>query len=450
VSDEFDVIVIGAGAAGFMCAIEAGRRGRRVLLIDHAERVGKKILISGGGRCNFTNMHCGPGNFISANPHFAKSALARYTPGDFLGLVEAHGIAWHEKTLGQLFCDGSAAQIVAMLVAECVEAGVRILTSVLVGGVEIVGGSSEVLAAIPADGTHVSSARHGAPVPGQSPEVGAGGEFVVRTERGNFRAGKLVIATGGLSIPKMGASGFGYEIARQFGLKICETRPGLVPLVLDEADRDGLCDLAGVSTEVEIAIGKRRFREKLLVTHRGLSGPAVLQISSYWDGHAAIDIDWAPGVDLLAPLLAPPTPPAPVAVGRVKSGGGLSIDPVPAARPRRDPNAAKAALRAHMPGRLGDRLIDVAASSDWSNRGIAALETQLHRWTFTPSGTEGYEKAEVTAGGVDTSELSAQTMEAKRAPGLYFIGEVVDVTGQLGGFNFQWAWASGAAAGRAV
>jgi predicted flavoprotein YhiN len=426
---SFDAIVIGAGAAGLMCAIEAGRRGRRVLLLEHADRVGKKILISGGGRCNFTNMHCRPENFISANPHFAKSALARYTPGDFIALVEAHGIAYHEKTLGQLFCDGPAAQIVAMLLAECEAAGVEVRTRTTITSVR----------------TKNPAAELGAPCL-------ASEAWVLSTDAGELRSEKLVIATGGLSIPKMGATAFGYDLARQFGLKIVERRAALVPLVLDEEDRQGLCDLAGVSAEVVVSIGKRQFREKLLVTHRGLSGPAVLQISSYWDGAVPIAIDWAPDVELLAPLLAARPLVAPSVQSRANSLtiGSLTIQPVPAAQARRDIAAAKLALALHLPARLGGRLIDVAAPSDWSNRGMAALEERLHRWEFTPRETEGYEKAEVTAGGVDTSELSAQTMEARRVPGLYFIGEVVDATGQLGGFNFQWAWASGAAAGRAL
>ena len=373
---SYDAVVIGAGAAGLMCAIEAGKRGRRVVVLEHSDRAGKKILISGGGRCNFTNLHTRPENFLSANPHFAKSALARYTPEDFIALVEAHGIAYHQKTLGQLFCDGSAQQIVAMLIAECEAAGVELRT-----------------------GTTVTSVRTTKPAADPGATCLASGTWVLSTDAGELRAEKLVIATGGLSIPKMGATSFGYDVARQFGLKIIEPRPALAPLVLDEPDRQGLCDLAGVSAEVVLSIGRR-----------------------------AIAIDWAPGCDLLAPLLQP--------------------------NARRDTAAARAALRGHasaaLPHRLIDRLIELADPADWTNGGIAALERQLHRWEFTPAGTEGYEKAEVTAGGVDTGELSAQTMEAKRTPGLYFIGEVVDVTGHLGGFNFQWAWASGAAAGRAV
>jgi predicted Rossmann fold flavoprotein len=387
--DAIDVIIVGGGAAGLMCAIEAGRRGRRVVVLEHGDRVGKKILISGGGRCNFTNIHCRPENFLSANPHFAKSALARCTPADFLALVESYGIAWHEKTLGQLFCDGSAKQIVAMLLSECSKAGVRVVTGLTVREI----------------------ARDG---------LG----FEVKTEADALEAGALVIATGGLSIPKMGATAFGYEVARQFGVPVRECRPGLVPLVLGGAELAGFADLTGVSADVRVSVGKRSFREKLLFTHRGLSGPAVLQISSYWKPSEALVVDWAPGQEILAGLRA--------------SAAG------------RGPSAAKAALRGLLSARLADRLLELAAPANWTNQGIAELEHRLHAWEFHPVGTEGYEKAEVTAGGVDTDALLAQTMECREVPGLYFIGEVVDVTGQLGGFNFQWAWASGAAAGRAV
>ncbi|MFP5227537.1 MAG: NAD(P)/FAD-dependent oxidoreductase [Acidobacteriota bacterium] len=386
---DFDVVVLGGGAAGLMCAIEAGKRGRRVLLLEHADRVGKKILISGGGRCNFTNLHCRPENFLSANPHFAKSALARYTPGDFIRLVESYGIAYHEKTLGQLFCDESAKQIVAMLLSECAQVGVRVAVGARVRGIE----------------------REEA-------------EFVVRLEDSVVRARALVIATGGLSIPKMGATGFGYDVARQFGVAIREPRPALVPLVLGGAELAKFAELTGVSAEVVASVGKRRFREKLLFTHRGLSGPAVLQISSYWNGTEAVRVDWAPEQEIFGEL-------------RASSAG-------------RSGAAARAALRAKLPARLADRLLEVAAPASWTNPALSELERRLHAWAFAPAGTEGYEKAEVTAGGVDTDALSAQTMECRDVPGLYFIGEVVDVTGQLGGFNFQWAWASGAAAGRAV
>jgi predicted Rossmann fold flavoprotein len=388
---KFDAIVLGAGAAGLMAAIEAGRRGRRVVVLERAARPGKKILISGGGRCNFTNLHTRPENFLSANPHFAKSALARYTPADFIRLVERHGIAYHEKTLGQLFCDGSAQQIVDLLMKECADAGVRVVLSARVGEVR----------------REVSSGVFG---------VSAGGVV--------FVAPVLVVATGGLSIPKMGATGFGYDLARQFGVAIEPCRAALVPLTLAGAELKQFADMTGVSAMVTAACGKTSFREKMLFTHRGLSGPAILQISSYWKKPEAIHVDWAPGCELLEPL-------------RKKDA-------------RRDGPAAKAALRAHLPARLAERLIEVVAPKNWTNAALDVLEKRLHEWSFVPSGTEGFEKAEVTAGGVSTNALSAQTMECREVRGLYFIGEVVDVTGHLGGFNFQWAWASGAAAGRAV
>jgi predicted Rossmann fold flavoprotein len=393
---RLDVVILGAGAAGLMAAIEAGRRGRRIVVLERAERPGKKILISGGGRCNFTNLHTRPENFLSANPHFAKSALARFTPADFIALVERHGIAYHEKTLGQLFCDGSAQQIVDLLMAECAQAGARVLT-----------------------GRAVSEVRRDDP----------SGEFTVVAGNDLFSASALVVATGGLSIPKMGATGLGYEIARQFGVPIEPCGPALVPLVLAGAEREQFVDLAGVSAPVVASAGKHSFTEKMLFTHRGLSGPAILQISSYLKqpeaiGTEPVKIDWAPGKNLLA-----------------------TLRPVHA---RRDAVAVKAALRATLPARLADRLLDIASPASWTNHALDELERRLHAWTFNPSGTEGYEKAEVTAGGVSTNALSAQTMECRKVPGLYFIGEVVDVTGHLGGFNFQWAWASGAAAGRAV
>ena len=383
-----DAIVLGAGAAGMMCAIEAGRRGRRVVLLEHANRPGKKILISGGGRCNFTNIHCRPENFLSANPHFAKSALASYTPQDFLELMAKNGIPFHVKTLGQLFCDRSATDIVDMLQKECEAAGVITFLD-----------------------TRVT-------------EVSRPDEFVVRTNRGELRAPSLVVATGGLSIPKMGATALGYEVARQFGLAVRECRPALVPLTLHGSDKDALCDLSGVSTEVIASFGQGRFREKMLFTHRGLSGPAILQISSYWDSRSAITLDLAPGKDLTSTLRA--------------------------AAARRDLTTARVALRAALPARLADRLLELDPPAGWNNHALANYESHLHAWPITPAGTEGYEKAEVTSGGVDTGELFARTMESRRVPRLFFIGEVVDVTGHLGGFNFQWAWASGAAAGRAV
>lgn len=388
---SFDVLILGAGAAGLMAASEAGRRGRRVAVLERAERAGKKILISGGGRANFTNLHTRPDNFISANPHFAKSALARYTPGDFIRLVERHGIAYHEKTLGQLFCDGSARQIVDLLMSECADTGVRVLLSTAVREVR-------------RDDTS--------------------GAFTIDAGAGAYTAPALIVATGGLSIPKIGATGFGYDIARQFGIAIEPCRPALVPLTLSRAELAHFADLTGVSAPVAVSCGKRSFQEKLLFTHRGLSGPAILQISSYWKQPEAICIDWAPGRKLLAPLRA--------------------------AHARRDPVAARTALRAQLPVRLADRLLEAASPQSWTNQALDELERRLHSWTIAPGGTEGYEKAEVTAGGVSTTALAAQTMECRSVRGLYFIGEVVDVTGQLGGFNFQWAWASGAAAGRAV
>jgi predicted Rossmann fold flavoprotein len=384
----FDVVVVGGGAAGLMCAIEAGKRGRRVVVLEHADRCGKKILISGGGRCNFTNLHCGPENFISANPHFAKSALARYTPADFVALVEKYGIRYHEKTLGQLFCDGSAREILTMLEAECKGANVEIVVS------------AKVL------------------------EVSKGAEFIIRTERAEFHSTMLVVATGGLSIPKMGATGFGYELARQFGLKIQEPRPALVPLLLTAEDRRHYCELAGLSAEVIASCGAAQFKEKMLITHRGLSGPAILQISSYWEPPSSVVIDLAPGKDVTAAFRDPQTP--------------------------RNLAALDLAFREFLPNRLADRWLEVNAPSSFTNPSLAELEHRAHRWEIRPAGTEGYEKAEVTAGGVDTDELSAKTMESRKVPGLFFIGEVVDVTGQLGGFNFQWAWASGVSAGRSV
>ena len=359
-------------------------------VLDHADRIGKKILISGGGRCNFTNMHCRPENFLSANPHFCKSALARYTPADFIALVQKHRIAYHEKILGQLFCDHTAHDIVNMLEQECRAAGVRIFTSV-----------------------RVQEARHNA-------------GFAVKTSAQEFRAQALVVATGGLSIPKMGATSFGYDLARQFGIAIEECRPALVPLTLSADDRKRYCDLSGVSTEVIATTvnGSPRFREKMLITHRGLSGPAILQISSYWKKSEPIVMDMAPEKDLTAPLRQP--------------------------KARRDLASAKAAFHAALPVRMAERWLEQNPPAGWSNHALEELERRVHGWQIVPDGTEGYDKAEVTAGGVDTNELSAKTMESRKVPGLFFIGEVVDVTGHLGGFNFQWAWASGFSAGQAV
>jgi predicted Rossmann fold flavoprotein len=383
-----DALILGGGAAGLMCAIEAGRRGRRVAVLEHADRLGKKILISGGGRCNFTNIHCQPENFLSSNSHYAKSALARYTPADFLTLVEKHHIPYHEKTLGQLFCDGSARDILEMLEEECRAAKVSISL-----------------------GTQIQ-------------EVSRAAGFVVRTANAEFRAPALVVATGGLSIPKIGATSFGYDLARQFGIKIREPWPALVPLVLSAEDRSRYCDLAGVSADVIASCYGQRFREKMLITHRGLSGPAILQISSYWKRPQPIVIDLAPGREVTAIFRDPKVP--------------------------RDLATLRIELRKTLPNRLADRWAELNRPASWTNVAIADFERHTHSWTLNPAGTDGFEKAEVTAGGIDTDELSAKTMESRRVPGLFFIGEVVDVTGHLGGFNFQWAWASGAAAGRSL
>ena len=362
---ETDVVVLGGGAAGLMCASEAAKRGRKVVLIEHEDKVGKKILISGGGRCNFTNMRVTPENFLSQNPHFARSALSRYTQHDFVALVQKHRIAFHEKTLGQLFCDGSARQIVAMLLAEC--AGVDVRTD-----------------------TRVTSIQ--------------GGEgFRLETSRGELTCRSLVLATGGLSIPKMGATGFAHDTARRFGLKITETRPALVPLTLK------VPDLAGVSLEVVVRLGNVAFREAMLFTHRGLSGPAILQISSYWKPGQEIAIDLLPGLDAEKFLK------------------------------QRRHERPKAELRTILAEVMPQRLAQAMA---------AEPPQKLNDWRIVPTGTEGYAKAEVTLGGIDTAELSQQTMEAKKVPGLYVIGEAVDVTGWLGGYNFQWAWSSGWAAGQ--
>ncbi|MBW4026381.1 MAG: NAD(P)/FAD-dependent oxidoreductase [Acidobacteria bacterium] len=371
-----------------MCAMEAGSRGKTVAVLDHADQPGRKILISGGGRANFTNLHCRPDNFLSSNPHFAKSALARFTPEDFLALVRKHRIPFHEKKLGQLFCDRSARDLLDMLLAECAEAGVQLFL-----------------------GSSLS-------------EITRPDGFHIRTSRQTFTAPALVVAAGGLSIPKIGATGIGYDIARQFGIKVIEPRAALVPLTFSARDLAQFQELSGVSTEVTASVEGQAFREKMLFTHRGLSGPAILQISSYWRQGGAIEIDFAPGEELFAPLR-----------GR---------------NARRDPASAEAALRSVLPQRLAARLIETAPPTGWTNAALDEAETRLHHWRFLPAGTEGFSKAEVTAGGVDTDALSARTMESRAVPGLYFIGEVVDVTGHLGGFNFQWAWASGAAAGRAL
>ena len=390
-SEGYDAIVLGAGAAGLMCAAQAAQKGARVLVLERAATPGKKILISGGGRCNFTNLGAGPANYISANPHFAKSALARYTSRDFLDLVERHGIAWHEKTLGQLFCDGSARQIVDMLLDECAGGDVTIRC-----GEEI------------ADVAHDDST------------------FAVTTQNGTVTAPALVIATGGPSIPKMGATGFAYDLARQFGLKVVEPRPALVPLTLG-GEEVLFREISGVAAPVAATAGKTTFAEAALFTHRGLSGPAILQISSYWKPGEAVAIDFVPG-----------------------QPADWLLD-AKRAQPR---STLRSLLREKLPARLADILADkIGADSDLGNvpdKALRSAQQKLARWEFHPNGTEGFAKAEVTVGGISTAELSSRTMEAKRVPGLYAIGEAVDVTGWLGGYNFQWAWASAVAAGEAL
>jgi predicted Rossmann fold flavoprotein len=389
---HFDVLVLGAGAAGLFCAMRAGQRGRRVLLLDHAEAAGKKILISGGGRCNFTNTGCVPERFISGNPHFARSALARYTQHDFVALVRKHGIGFHEKTLGQLFCDGSARAIVAMLLAECSAAGVDLRLSHRV--------------------TEVSRADR----------------FTVATDRGGFSAESLVLATGGLSIPKMGATGFAHELAGRFGLKLVAPQPGLVPLTFAGPVLDLMQPLSGVALDSVAKVGRTAFQEALLFTHRGLSGPAILQASSYWRGGEAITLDLLPQRDATALLLA----------GK-------------RARPKAEP---KTVLSELLPGRLAQAMATLhlppRVIGEVGDAPLKALGALLKGWRLEPSGTEGYAKAEVTLGGVDTAGLSSQTMAAKDVPGLFVVGEAVDVTGWLGGYNFQWAWSSGWAAGEAA
>ncbi|HJX96923.1 MAG TPA: NAD(P)/FAD-dependent oxidoreductase [Candidatus Acidoferrum sp.] len=384
---KFDALILGAGAAGLFCAAEAGKRGRRVAVLERADRIGKKILISGGGRCNFTNIHCRPENFLSANEHFAKSALARYTPSDFIALVEKYRIPYHEKTLGQLFCDRSAQDITNMLESECRDAGVEVFLN-----------------------SKIQEVQHTT-------------EFVVRTDSAELRAPVLVVATGGLSIPKIGATAQGYDLARQFGLKIVNTRPALVPLVLPKKEQTLYVDLAGVSAGVVVSTNHHSFREQMLFTHRGLSGPAILQISSYWERGKPLRIDLAPDRQVTPSIREAKT---------------------------RNLSTARAAFLGVLPKRFAERWLELHAPESWTNQDLDWLERDLHEWILVPADTEGYEKAEVTAGGIDTDELSSKTMESRKVPGLFFIGEVVDVTGHLGGFNFQWAWASAAAAGRAL
>jgi predicted Rossmann fold flavoprotein len=393
-SSEYDVIIIGAGAAGMMCAIEAGKRGRKVWLVDHAKKLAEKIRISGGGRCNFTNIHTGPEHFLSNNPHFCKSALSRYTPADFIQLVKKHGIAYHEKALGQLFCDEKSQNIIDMLVQECTKAGVRRDMETTVDNITA------------------------------SPSGG----YEVQTSRGTQNCASLVIATGGLSIPKIGATKFGYEVAKQFGLNVLPTRAGLVPLTF-QADLLEQCKtLSGLSIEATVRHKKTAFSEGFLFTHRGLSGPSILQISSYWQEGSDIEVNLAPAVDVLALLKDCKT------------------------------KHPKQSVQTPLYGILPRRLVQSICENhkldkhiaELSDKALSTLADAVNRWRIRPSGTEGYRTAEVTLGGVDTNDLSSKTMEAKKQPGLYFIGEVVDVTGHLGGFNFQWAWSSGYVAGQNV
>jgi predicted Rossmann fold flavoprotein len=390
VVDNVDVIVIGGGAAGLFCAIEAGKRGRKVIVLEHAERVGKKIGISGGGRCNFTNIHTTSENFVSANPYFCKSALARYTPADFIALVQKHNIGFHEKKLGQLFCNEGSGRIIDMLLNECSDAGVEVVCRSTV--------------------QHVSKGDH----------------FEVELSDRTLSSESLVIATGGLSIAPLGATDFGYRIARQFGLQIEETKPGLVPLTLTREVLQQLAPLSGVSVDASVRSNGKEFRENLLVTHRGLSGPAILQISSYWKPGVPIEIDLLPDQEALKLL-------------REHETSETSLSKL---------------LSQFLPKRFAQAWCELNFPSkplnQYTPRQLSEIATKLHHWSVIPSGTEGYKKAEVTAGGVSTNELSSKTMEARNVAGLYFIGEVVDVTGQLGGYNFQWAWASGFAAGQFV
>lgn len=395
-----DVIIIGGGAAGLFCAIEAGKRGRKVLVLEHADRIGKKIAISGGGRCNFTNLNTAPHNFISENPHFCKSALARYTPNDFIALVGKHGIPYHEKKLGQLFCDGSSRRIIEMLLTECSDAGVEILCDSLVRGISTSGP--------PASGKSASSV------------------FEVKTESANYVSQSLVIASGGLSIPPLGATDFGYRVARQLALTIVEPRPALVPFILSRQMLRELAPISGVSIDALVTCEGQEFRENILITHRGLSGPAILQISSYWRPGLTVTIDLLPDQGTLKLL-------------REHENREISLANL---------------LSEFLPRRFATAWCALNFPSQpikqYTPRQLADIAEKLNTWQVIPAGTEGYKKAEVTAGGIATAELSSKTMEVKKVPGLYFIGEVVDVTGQLGGYNFQWAWASGFAAGQSV
>ena len=387
---KVDVVVIGGGAAGLMCAFVAGGRGRRVVVLEQNGRVGRKIEISGGGRCNFTNAGTTAANFVSRNPHFAKSALARYTPADFVALVERHRIRYHEKKLGQLFCDDSSRQIVEMLLAECEAAGVRVVTDCRVG------------------------------------EVSKDGLFKIKTSRGEFACESLVVAAGGLSIPKLGATDFGYRLARQFGLKVVQPEPALVPLTLAPRDLEAFRPLSGVSVPAVVRCGGAEFAENVLVTHRGLSGPAVLHISTYWSRGEEVSADLLPGADARS------------LIARSRAAGA----------------ELQTALARHLPKRFAQVWAELFAPRKplraYTDAEVERTAARLHDWRVRPAGTEGFQKAEVTKGGVSTEELSSQTLESRTTPGLYFVGEVVDVTGHLGGYNFQWAWASGHAAGQSV
>ena len=391
--EQFDVVIVGAGAAGMMCAIEAGKRGRRVLVIDHAKAAGEKIRISGGGRCNFTNLHTAPGNFISNNPSFAISALRRYGPKDFVALVDRYGIAWHEKTLGQLFCDGSARQIIDLLLTEMRQAAVTVRLSTTIDSIE---------------------------------KTSQG--FRLSSSGASILCDALVIASGGKSIPKMGASGFGYDVARQFDVPVAPTRPALVPLTFEIGLLERLKLLAGVATDAIAKVGKARFPEAMLFTHRGLSGPAILQISSYWREGDEIELDMAPQADV--------------------------FDLLRRARTTSPKQGPATALAEHMPKRLAQHIIETLGLkgnlADCSDKSLRLVADAVKCWRVKPVGSEGYRTAEVTLGGVDTEALDSRTMAVKAVPGLHFIGEVVDVTGWLGGYNFQWAWASGWCAGQAV
>lgn len=390
IESHWDAIIIGGGAAGLFCAIEAGKRGRKILVIEHSDRVGKKIAISGGGRCNFTNLHTTAESFVSTNPHFCKSALSRYTPFDFISLIQKHRIAYHEKKLGQLFCNGSSQQIIDLLLSECSDAKVEIRTACTVE----------------------SLAKENA--------------FLVQTNQGAFHSSSVVIATGGLSIKPLGATDFGYRIAKQFELTIEDPRPGLVPFTLDPDLLTRLSELSGLSIDALVSFGGTSFRENILITHRGLSGPAILQISSFWKPGQVVSINLLPDVDALE-------------IFRNNETSAIELSTL---------------LSQHLPKRFALAWSELFAPSkplrQYNRRQLETIASELHRFQVVPTGTEGFKKAEVTVGGVSTNELSSKTMEARRVPGLYFIGEVVDVTGHLGGFNFQWAWSSAVAAGQHI